>query len=226
MYALRVAVLAAVGVVALTATGVRIGDHPAYVRVVVDFNGKVPASQVEFDRLTGTMATVHVAHPGIKTQTARRTGEGVHVALQRGTQALHIAMSFARHRFKYVSYAVVTGNRLAIDLWKSAPPSKPLEFRSAPDGCLEFGSWHSSHGKVTAKGSAGDLFEHTFRVVVRGASGKVLAQRARQANGYWSATLRYHATHRQAGTLEAVAFSAKDGALACLAQVRVTLPAS
>jgi len=122
MYALRVAVLAAVGVVALTATGVRIGDHPAYVRVVVDFNGKVPVRQVEFDQLTRTIAVLHVAHPGITTQTAGRTADGVRVALQSGTQALHITATFARHRFKYLSYAVVTGNRLAIDLWKSAPP--------------------------------------------------------------------------------------------------------
>jgi hypothetical protein len=38
-------------------------------------------------------------------------------------------------------------------------------------------------------------------------------------------TVRYRAVHRQAGTLEAVAFSPKDGALACIAQVRVNLPA-
>jgi len=44
----------------LTATGVRIGDHPAYVRVVVDFNGKVASREVVFDKLRGTMAALHV----------------------------------------------------------------------------------------------------------------------------------------------------------------------
>ena len=39
-------------------------------------------------------------------------------------------------------------------------------------------------------------------------------------------TVHYKVAHRQRGTLEAVAFSAKDGALECLAQRRVTLRAS
>ncbi|HUZ15852.1 MAG TPA: Gmad2 immunoglobulin-like domain-containing protein [Gaiellaceae bacterium] len=224
MYALRVAVLAAVGVVALTATGVRIGDHPAYVRVVVDFNGKVPASQVEFDRLTGTTATVHVAHPGIKTHTGGRAGEGVRVALQPGTQALHIAMSFASRRFKYLSYAVVTGNHLAVDLWKSAPPSKAAEVKSG--GCLSLQSWHVTKGSVLVHGTEHGVFENTFRVVVRGANGTVRGRRTVVHGGSWSTRVRYTASHRRAGTLEAVAFSQKDGSLACLAQMRVTLPAS
>jgi hypothetical protein len=46
------------------------------------------------------------------------------------------------------------------------------------------------------------------------------------AAGRWSAKLRYRTTRRQFGTLEGVAASAKDGALACLVQERVTLRAS
>ena len=226
MLAARLAVLAVAGVVALTATGVRIGDHAGYVRVVVDFNGNVPMSQVWFDNLTGTMATLHIAHPGIKTQTTGNSGEGVHVALQPGTQALHIAASFAKHRFKYVEYSVPRENRLAIDLWKSAPPPPSGGPVSGRNGCLTLGSWHVSRGTVKAKGSAGDLFEHTFQVVIRGANGTVLGRRTVQANGNWSQSVPYHATRQQAGTLEAVALSAKDGSLACLAQVRVTIPAS
>jgi hypothetical protein len=42
--------------------------------------------------------------------------------------------------------------------------------------------------------------------------------------GRWSAQLSYRTTRRQSGTLEAAALSAKDGALACLVQARVTLP--
>lgn len=224
MYGRGIAVAAVVGVVALTATGVRIGDHPAYVRVVVDFNGKVPEKQVEFDKIAPRMAAVHIAHPGITTATSGRTGEGVRVALQPGTQALQIAMSYDRRRFKYLSYAVVTGNHLAIDLWKSAPPTKAAEIKSG--SCLSLESWHVTKGAVSASGTEHGVFEHTFQVLVRGAKGRVLGRRTVVHGGSWSASVRYHAAYRRSGTLEAVAFSAKDGALACIAQVRVTLPAT
>jgi Immunoglobulin-like domain of bacterial spore germination len=229
----RIALLAAVGLVALpalagatsqlTATNVRIGDHPAFIRVVVDFNGNVSSREVEADSFATTMATVHVLHPGVTTQVATRRGDGLRVALQPGTQMLHIAANFRAHRFKYVSYAVVTGNRLAVDLWKSAPPSKAAEIRKS--GCLSLRSWHTAKGAVSVSGKERGVFENMFGVVVRGEHGQVLGRKTLHGRS-WSTTVRYHATHRQAGTLEAVDLSAKDGALTCIAQVRVTLPAS
>jgi hypothetical protein len=224
MFAVRATTLAIVGVAALSATGVRFGNHPAFVRVVVDFNGRVPANQVVFDRLWARTAAVHVARPGITTQTSGGTGQGVRVALQPATQKLNIGMSFAGHRFKYLSYAVVGGNRLAIDLWKSAPPSRAAVIRRA--GCLSLLSWGVKSGSIAVRGTERGIFENTFRVVVRGAKGTVLGRRTVVDGGSWSTTVRYKASSRQAGTLEAVAFSAKDGALSCIAQVRVTLPAS
>ena len=229
MFAVRAAVLAVVGVVALSATGVRIGNHAAFVRVVVDFNGRVPANQVEFDGLWTRTAALHVARPGITTSTSGGTGQGVRVGLQPATQKLNIGLSFAARRFKYVSYAVVGGNRLAIDLWKSAPPTKAAEIRtgfSSGKRCLALDRWHARGGKVTVTGSAGNLYEHAFSVIVRGARGKALGVRAGSASGRWNASIRYHATHRQAGTLEAVSFSGKDGSITCIAQVRLTLPAT
>jgi hypothetical protein len=66
-----------------------------------------------------------------------------------------------------------------------------------------------------------------FGIVVRGATGNVLGRAGGvHARGAWTTTVRYRAAHRQEGTLEAVAFSPKDGAISCIAQVRVTLPAS
>jgi len=162
------------------------------------------------------------------SKTSGRSGDGVHVALQSGAQALHIAMNFARHHFKYVSYAVVTGNRLAIDLWKSAPPAFSAVIRKAPDGCLGFSHWSVRAGKVTATGTGHGIFENTLQVAVRGASGTIRGRPGIvvTSGGRWSVTVPYSASHRQAGTLEAVALSPKDGALDCIAQVRVTLPAS
>jgi hypothetical protein len=228
MVAARLALVAVAAVAALTATGVRIGNHPGYVRVVVDFNGRVPASEVVFDKLTGTMATAHIAHPGIKTQTTGKSGRGVHVALQPGTQALHIAASFAKHRFKYVSYDVVGGNRLAIDLWKSTPPPKGTT--TGVGDCLSIdytmGTSNPSSSTVEVAGTEHSVFEHTFEVVLRDAAGRVLSRRNVTHKGPWDVKMHYHSSHAQNGTIEAVAFSAKDGSLACLAQQQTPLFAS
>jgi hypothetical protein len=230
-----IAVMAAVGLVTLpslaraasnlAATSVRIGDWATYVHVMVQFNGNVPTRQVELDKLTGTMALLHVAHPGVTTQTSGHSDAGVHVSLQAGTQALRITASFARHRFKYVSYGrQVRADRLYISLWKSAPP--PRGGAVAYRGCLSIRSFHVNKGSVMASGSEYGVFENTFQVVVRGANGSVLGRRTVVQGSPWSTTVKYKALRRQAGTLEAVAFSAKDGALACLDETRVTLPAS
>jgi hypothetical protein len=230
-----IAALTVVGVVALpalagatsqlAAMNVRIGNHAAFVRVVVDFNGTVPVNQVEFDHLWTLRAALHVARPGITTWTSGSTGQGVRVALQPATQALNIGMGFAPRRFKYVSYAIVTGKRLAIDLWKSTPPpggGVGFGYRN----CLQISSAHVSKGTVSVSGIERGVFEHMFRVVVRGANGRVLGRRAVSHTGSWSTTVRYRAGHRQPGTLEAVSLSPKDGSLACFYEQRVTLPAS
>ncbi len=233
MYTLRVAMLSVVGVLALTAlagaasrlaaTNVRIGGHPAFARVVIDFNGTLPQREVQFDELKGNMAVLHVAHRGITTRTDGRTSDQIHVALQAATQALQITATFAPHRFKYVSYAVVTENRLAIDLWKSNPRGSADVLDS---GCLALSNWHARRGSVSVQGTEHGLFEHTFQVVIRGATGAVLGRRTVVHGGAWSAAVHYRASRRQAGMLEVVAFSQKDGALSCIAQTHVALPAS
>jgi hypothetical protein len=203
----------------LTATEVRIGDHPAFVRVVVDFNGTVRAKDVEFRALTKTMATLRLNHPGVATGTSGRTRDGVSAALQPATQGLNIAMTYAPRRFKYLSYAVVTGNRLAMDLWKSAPPTTPTQTCKG----LSIGSRHVKPGVVTVIGTEHGIFENQFAVVLRSTGGKVLGRKHVYGPGSWSASVRYRAVRHRTGTLEAVAFSPKDGALECLAQVRVSL---
>jgi hypothetical protein len=228
-----IAVMAAVGLFALptlagaapnlAATGVRIGDHPAFVRVVVDFNGRVRARDVEASRFAPRMAAVRLVHPGVTTQTNGGRGNGVRVALQPGTQMLHITTSFTRNRFKYLSYAVVTGNRLAIDLWKSAPPAGATQTCPAR---LTLRTVQVSPGVVAVTGTEHAIFENQFEVLVRGAHGKALGRKHVFGPGSWSKNVPYTAGYRQAGTIEAVSFSAKDGSLECLAQARVTLPAS
>ena len=228
-----IAVIAAVGLFALptlagaasqlTATNVGIGDHPAFVRVVVDFTGTVSAREVEADTFNArSTATLRLNHPGVTTLVGNRSGDGVHAALQSATQGLNIALIFAPHRLKYVSYKVVTSDRLAIDLWKSAPPAVPTQ----TCGGLTLGSVHAAPGVVVAKGTEQGIFEHQFQVVLRGPRGKILGRHIVHGPGSWSTMVRYSALRRRTGTIEAVAFSPKDGAIECLAQKRVTIPAS
>ena len=232
-----IAVLTAVGLLTLpalagaasnlTATNIRIGDHPAFVRVVVDFSGGVLRMR-DVENEWGDdpkTASVGVRRPNATTRAARRTAYGVSARVVKDSGHLRVDMGLTR-KIKYLSYAVVTGNRLAIDLWKSTPPSKSAEIRTGAGGCLALRSWDVTRGTVAVTGSERGIFEHTFQVVVWGAHGNVLGRQTVAKHGQWSARVHYRATHRQLGTLEAVAFSPKDSALSCIAQVRVNLPAS
>jgi hypothetical protein len=213
----------------LTASGVRIGDHPAYVRAVVDFaNGTFTGGQVRatdpkpFD---GT-ASVRVSHPSVLTRASARTADGITVRVVQGVGRLSIDIQASAGEFKYLSYAVVAGDRLAIDLWKSFSPSRAAFVLSGQGGCLTLGSVHVQPGAVSVSGTSSGLFENRFLVVVRAAVGSVLVQHAVITAGDWSVKDRYAAPQGQDGTVEAVAFSPKDGALSCLVQEGVGLPAS
>jgi hypothetical protein len=63
-----------------------------------------------------------------------------------------------------------------------------------------------------------------FRADLRNRRGRVITWRSVTANaGHWHTSLPYDVNRRQAGTLEAVDFSAQDGSLSCIVQVRVPL---
>jgi hypothetical protein len=214
---------------ATTATDVRIGDHPAFVRAVVDFSGgAVEINEVQttdprpFDGLT----RIRVAQAGIRTVATVEEAQGIRVRVTQGTDRLRIGIRSAVRRFKYVSYDVVGQGRLAIDLWKSRPPSAAAEVRRGPGGCLTLDDLAVGVDAVTASGRERQLFEHQLVTVLRGRGGGIVAQRpVLAANRSWSARLPYEVLRRQAGTFEAIAASAKDGSLVCLVQARVTLSA-
>lgn len=212
----------------LTATKVRIGNHGSYVRVVIDFNGTLASSEAEFRSLGLRMATARVNHPGVTTATRGGSGQGVSVHLQPATQGLQIAMSYAARRFKYLSYKVVTGNRLAIDLWKSTPP--PSGDASGVGTCLSIdgtmGMSRPGSSYVEAFGSEHGVFEHTFQVVVRAANGTVLGRKTVTHRGSYDVKVPYHSSRKETGTVEAVAFSPKDGSVVCLAQQQTPIFAS
>ena len=112
-----------------------------------------------------------------------------------------------------------------VDLWKAKPPSADAEFPTAPQRrCLEIETFSVDAGSASAAGEEGRLFEHSFVLALRNRRGEhVRRVPVTSSGGNWNETFSYSVGVRQPGTLEAVGFSAKDGALVCIAQLRVTL---
>jgi hypothetical protein len=209
----------------LTATRIRAGSHPAFVRVVVDFSG----GAVTFNTTNATdpnpfdgVARVEVERTGIRSLAAPLNALGVRTTITDAGSRLGIRLTASPGRFKYLSITVLHApERIAIDLWRSVP-TVPARF--GRPGCLTLTSYSVTSTAVRASGTERDLFEHSFVVRVRGALGGVAAQRVMTATGPWSTTLAVGGP-RRLGTLEAVAGSAKDGSLDCLVQVPITLGA-
>ena len=222
---------AAQATTSLTATDTRIGEHPAFVRAVVDFTGgkiRRPSERLvaaDPEPFADGIASVRLGQRGVRTEarTARALGVSVRVIPERNRITVRLVAT--RHRFKYVSYfALSNPERLVIDLWKSTPPVAAAQIRRAPDGCLGLTRYDVLPRHVAAAGTERNLFEHALLVQVRAADGRVLAQQpTTSADGRWTSFRRYPPVRRQAGTLEAVAASAKDGALVCIVQVRLTI---
>jgi hypothetical protein len=212
----------------LTATGVRIGDRPAAVRVVVDFSGgRLQLGEViATDPAPGDgRARLRLTRRGVRTRAAARRAHGVRVRVVQGRGRISVRIAAASGRFKYVAVSALRGpERLVIDLYRSRPPSPEAEIRSAPDGCLALTSVRREGRRFVVRGREQDLFEHALVLRVRDSSGRVVASRPlTAAAGRWRGSVRYRVGAGQAGTLEAVAHSAKDGSLDCIVQVRVRL---
>ena len=222
-------VLPAAASAALTATQIRIGNHPAFVRVVVDFTGgTLHQNDVEspdpqpFDG----RARVRVTRIGITTGAAAVTEERVTARIVQRSGSIVLQLSSRRHRFKYLEHGVLhSPERLVVDLWKSRPPTSAAEFPTAPQGgCLSIGNHDALPGRVKASGSENDLFEHMFQMNVRNHKGRVVGTRPVTASaGHWHRTVPFDIGVAQKGTVEVVDFSEQDGSLTCIAQLRATL---
>jgi hypothetical protein len=174
---------------ALTATEIRIGDHPAFVRVVVDFSdGRLLSPNLmALDPLpyADGQSTLEVRKPGIDTDAAARQAFGVRARLVQRTNRILLRLTFVRHRFKYLAYEIFRSpERLVVDLWKSRPPVPAAVFTSAPQGgCLTLGSWLvGAHGTCTRSGIFGN------RALPEGSRG-VRSQRHLLPRGLRSRTL-------------------------------------
>jgi Immunoglobulin-like domain of bacterial spore germination len=227
------AVLPAPAAAALTATDIRIGMHPAFVRVVVDFTG----GNLELNRTFATdpnpfggRSLVEVSKLGIDTDAAPDSAFGVEARISQHAGRIVLHLHSERRQFKYLSYDDRRSpTRLVVDLWKAKPPSADAEFPTAPQraplrGCLEIETFSVDPGSTTAEGKERRLFEHSFTLALRNRRGeRVRRVPVTSSGGNWNETFSYSVGERQPGTLEAVSFSAKDGAVDCIAQVRATL---
>jgi len=215
---------------AVTATDIRIGNHPAFVRVVVDFTGgQIGLGNVfaaDHQPFGDGRARVRVNKAGIMTNAAPEASQGVRAAIDQGANVIVLRLRTARERFKYLAYSVLhQPERLVVDLWKARPPGAGAVFTTASQGgCLTIDSFSVGPGTASAAGRERDLFEHMFQVRLRKVGGQVARTVGVTASaGHWSRSFGYSVAHAQLGTLEAVDFSEKDGSLVCIAQVRVTL---
>jgi hypothetical protein len=214
---------------ALTATQIRIGNHPAFVRVVVDFTGgTLHRNDVEspdpqpFDG----RARVRVTRTGVATGAAAVTQERVTARIVQRSGFIVLRLSAKKHRFKYLEHGVLhSPERLVVDLWKSRPPTPAAEFPTAPQGgCLSIDNYDAFPGHVRADGTENDLFEHMFQMNVRNKKGRVVGTRPVTASaGHWHRNVPFDIGVAQKGTVEVVDFSERDGSLTCIAQLPATL---
>jgi hypothetical protein len=217
----------AAAIAPLTATSIRIGDHPAFVRVVVDFTGGTvePGEVVatDPDPFPDGFVRLPMVHPGVKTTAMPVRAEGVFARIAQGGGRITIRLTGTDRRFKYVGYtAQHTPERLVIDLYKSRPPRAGAAITRGRGGCLTLAGRAVTRKRVKASGRERNLFEHSLVVRLRRSGGAIHRQKAEAAfQRRWSTSFTYRHARRQTGTLEAVALSAKDGTLDCLVQVRV-----
>lgn len=214
---------------ALTASDVRIGAQPAFVRVVVDITG----GRAEFNEVDATdhvvadgSGRIDISHPGIVVAPRDRTAQGVRARLSLATaNRARLQLTSERRRFKYVRVFVLHGpERVVVDLYRSRAPSPSAEIRTGVNSCLTLTGIQRNGHTFRVRGTARNLFESNFVIRVRDGLGRVLGRRIVTANGPWNQTVSYPVgTSPQAGTVAAVAKSAKDGSLVCIVQRRVSL---
>ena len=146
--------------------------------------------------------------------------------MTQGSGRIAIRLAGAPHRFKYVGYRELHDpERLAFDLFDAAPPTPAAEIRARrPAGacrCAASPSAGAACGRPAASATCSST--RWSSGCAAPAAGSTPSAPRRRRTRRWSSRFRYPPTRRQPGTLEAVALSAKDGTLDCLAQVRVRL---
>lgn len=208
--------------------GIRIGDHPATVRVVVDLTGpRLPIGQVvpqSGDIFTEGTTSFLLENTVVGAAPGTADGFGVHVVVGHGSGGITVKISAAKSRFKYTQWSTLgSPSRVVFDLWKAAPPASSATIVN--DGCLRLTGVMTTAGTVVASGTVErQIFENQFAVIVRDAHGVVLGRRSVTApvNSVWRASVPYRVNASQVGTLEAYD-GGGTGNVVCLVQRSVRL---
>jgi hypothetical protein len=212
---------------AITATNARIAQHAGFVRVVVDFTGgtfQVNDADATDPVPSEGSARVVVRGSAIGTVPVDEAAHGVRVRITQGTNQLVVRLSSALRAFKYLRISGLHGpERLVLDLYSAKPPSAAAEIRSGRLNCLRLTSITADGRGFRVRGVEKDLFEGSFVLRIRDASGRVMGSRTVTARGAFNVRVPYRVARAGTGTVEGVADSAKDGSLACLVQRRVGL---
>jgi hypothetical protein len=180
------AVLAPPASAALTAREIRVGDHPGFVRVVIDFTGGriEPGEVVATDPnpFADGFVRLPLTRTGVRTTAAPVRAEGVFARIAQGSGKITIRLTGADRRFKYVGYfAQHTPERLVLDLYKARPPTEAAEILRGRGGCLRLTSHTVTRRHVNAEGRERNLFEHSLVVRLRRSGGRIHRQKAETA---------------------------------------------
>jgi hypothetical protein len=204
-------------------SGVQLAVKGGDVVAVVALAGPLKRLQQETnasdpDPSNGTVS-LEIAATGQATLTPAMAG-GVTARIVPRARRSTLLLRTTPGRFFAVSYDLMQRPaRLEVRLW-SATPAKGTRY--GPAGCLSLSRIVASAGKVMVGGRERQVFEHSFVIQLRDATGRVVGSRpVVSRNGRFSVTLKTTATPGP-GWVEAVADSAKDGSLACLARRPVT----
>jgi hypothetical protein len=215
----------------LTAYRIRIGPHPAFVRVVVDFtDGTFGPNDVNLTTASGRAAIdrigtsrIELRRRNAQAQAAAVSAHGIRASVVQlpGAAGLRLRLAARPRTFKFLGYTVLHNpERLVIDVFR-----RDARVPATHGACLSIRSTSSTPRRVDARGTVRrPLFENGFRVRLRAAAANVVSARSVIfPPGPWQATLRHGVRGPQQGLFEAVVFSAKDDALECLAQTPVPL---
>jgi hypothetical protein len=210
-------------------------NRPGLLRLVIGFSGPgLSANRVDAkgfthppgDPTTLATATLTVSGTLVTHVPTLRTQDGTLVhATQRGANA-RITLDPKAGRYKYLYYSIPDPGHILILLWRSGTPGAPAYVTGGfPRGCIVLDHTRRPLGSITAFGHEHGIFENQFMLALRNGKGRRFTRTTIHAGsrGAWSGTLTYHVSQEQWGTLEAVAFSPKDEAISCIAQIAVKL---
>jgi hypothetical protein len=221
--ALLSAAALATGAGAAAQPPIGIRDEAAAVRVVVHVPGaSLAPGTVEAVDAKPVDGRVVVAIERAPAAGARANAAGVSVRLGRNGG---LTVRTQAKRFKYLGLSALPSRHdVVLVLWKRKPTAGAVVRRGAR-GCLTVDAWHTARGTVTASGREAGIFEHSFALRVRDASGDLVGDKpVTAARRRWHASVRARVTIKQIGMLEAYDPGASDSALGmCLAQVRAQL---